>query len=152
MASRLGFRQHLLLLLFLDMAFLIFLGLGSGSFLGDFISDPANISLTSVTAIGVVIITIFAGVSLIGVSSQSNFAGVQGVVAGLFGKALAGSLFFLPLFTVIADYVLIWTVVIGGSSGTWGGQWVTFIALFVFAPLIVDAIFASTDWMRGVQT
>ena len=151
MASRLSFRQHIILLLFIDMFVLIFGGLSSNSFLGKFISSPFSIDLSSSSAFVLTIITIFVGISAIGVTNGFNFAGISGILASLFGKSSGKVLSTGTLLFVLTDYALIYNFIVGGAGNTWEGYWIRLIALILFFPIIVDAFFASIDWVRGVN-
>lgn len=154
MASRFGFRQHIMLILFLDLFVILFVGLGTKSFLGNFISsDLDKMTIIGSVGIGAVITSIFVGISSIGVTSGSNFAGVTGIISGFMGKALGGGkLYWGSILLIVVDYGLIFNAIVSGAGNDWTGFWFHFIAILIFFPLVVDALFAAIDWSRGVVT
>ena len=156
MASRFSFRQHLLLLLFLDILILMFIGVSSdSSFLINFINvneesglkldaeDPSNIYF--------IILALVVGISAIGVTSGSNFAGVQGILSGVIGigtKAAGIAASSAVIAAVMADYIMVYNFMIDGSAF----GLLNIVAMLIFFPLIIDALFASIDWVRGTNT
>ena len=154
MTSRFSFRQHILLLLFLDIFVLMLIGVtNNSSFLINFISvDATNgLQLSATSGIFFVILTLFIGISSIGVTSGSNFAGVAGILAaGLgttvktAGKVASGTV----IAVVITDYIMIYNFMIDGNAF----GMLNIVAMLVFFPLIIDALFASIDWARGTNT
>jgi len=152
MASKLGFRNHMILLLFMDLFILFFAGLGTDSFIGEFLANPEGISLVATAGIGAVFVAIFAGISAIGVTSGSNFAGIPGIIAGFMGKTAGTATIMGVVMAVLVDYVFIYNTILGGITSDWSGFWIQLAAMVMFFPLIIDALFASIDWARGVQT
>ncbi len=151
MVSKIGFRQHVMLLLFLDIVMLMFLGVSSDSFLGKFIANTSNLSLSASSGIGLAIITMFIGISAIGVTSGSNFAGISGVLSKFLGVAVSSGVAvakFGIILAVITDYIMIYKIIIGGQAF----GFLNVIAIIIFIPLIIDALFASLDWARGTIT
>jgi len=148
MASKLGFRQHLLLLLFLDIFIIMFIGFGSSSFLSDFISTANTMTLSSLTGIGLIFATLFVAITSISVTSGSNYVGFSGIVSGFLGKALSKVPTIGTVLIVVTDYILIYQIIIDGAAF----GWFNIIGMLVFFPLIVDALFASIDWARGTNT
>lgn len=155
MASRFSFRQHILLLLFLDIFILMFIGTSSGesSFLIDFINLSADkgLELSATSGIFFIILTLFIGVSAIGVTTGSNFAGVSGIISAFFGiatKTVATGASAAVIAAVITDYIMVYNFMIDGNSF----GMLNIVAMLIFFPLIVDALFASIDWARGVSS
>lgn len=156
MASRFSFRQHILLLVFLDIFILMFVGVtSSSSFLIDFISVGADkgleLSATDPSNIFFIILTLFIGISAIGVTSGSNFAGISGILSGVLGigsKVAALSVSGAVIAAVITDYIMIYNFMIDGQAF----GMLNIVAMLIFFPLIVDALFASLDWARGTST
>lgn len=161
MAAKLSFRNHLILLLFLDIFIIMFIGIGAGnsstidpgvennesSFLIDFILKP---TLSANSGIFRIALTIFIAISAIGVTSGSNFAGVAGVIAGVSGIAIGTVTKVLQagvLVAVISDYWIVYNYIGGGA--TFGMMRI--VATIIFLPLIVDAVFSCIDWMRGAS-
>ena len=152
MASRLGFRQHIMLLVFMDLVLIFFAGFLSDSFIGQFLANPTGISLTAGAGLAAIFVTIFIGISAIGVTQGSNFAGIPGIMAGFLGKSAGNTAVIGVILAVVVDYVLIYNTITAGAAGTWDGYWLQITAMIIFLPLIIDALFASIDWARGVQT
>lgn len=148
MTSKLGFRQHILLLLFLDIFIIMFIGFGSKSFLSDFISTDNTMILSSTVGIGLIFVTIFIAITSISVTTGSNFVGVTGIIAGLLGKGGGGAAIIGTVLLVVTDYVLIYQIIIGGTEF----GWFNIIGMLIFFPLIVDSLFAAVDWSRGANT
>jgi hypothetical protein len=154
MASRFSFRQHILLLLFLDIFILMFVGVSSSSsFLIDFINIDADtgLQLSATSGIFFVILTLFIGISAIGVTTGSNFAGVSGIISAVFGvatKTIATGATGGVIAAVITDYIMVYNFMIDGNSF----GMLNIVAMLIFFPLIVDALFASIDWARGVSS
>lgn len=162
MVAKMSFRNHLLLLLFLDILMIMLIGIGSGestmidpgtsnndsSFLVDFVLKP---TLSTSGGMFFVVLTLFIAVSAIGVTSGSNFAGVSGVLSSGMGVLTGGAIKLLQsgvIVAVISDYFLVYNFMSGGA--TFG--FMRIIATIIFLPLIVDAVWSSVDWMRGVNT
>jgi len=151
MASKLSFRQHILLLLFIDILVVLFMLGNNGGILFDFISNPGGLSFTAKLGLGGIIVALFVGFSQIGVTSGSNFSGIAGVIAGGFGiaKKTAGDAIAIgTLLAVIVDYIFIYNLIINGQSF----GWMNIIGMIIFVPLIVDACFSAIDWVRGTNT
>ncbi len=162
MVAKMSFRNHLILLLFLDIFIIMFIGLSAGtsttidptadndesSFLIDFILNPI---LSEDGGIFRIVLTLFIAISAIGVTSGSNFAGIAGVISSGLGVAVGTITKFAQagvLIAVISDYWIVYSYVGGGEIFSM----MRIIATVIFLPLIVDAIFASMDWMRGTNT
>lgn len=142
MTSRMSFRQHVLLIVFLDLFMLLFMNLTSTSFIKEFISGGGFLTGTLIT----IVLTIFIGISAIGLTAQSS-GGISGILAGTLGKLVSASPVMAPVFLIIGDYVLIYTTIASDPS-----QWVKITATIILFPLILDSIFASIDWARGINT
>jgi hypothetical protein len=162
MVARMNFRNHLLLLLFLDILIMMFVGFGfgtsttidptttgeEGSFLIDFVLNP---TLSGEGGVFKIALTIFIAVSAIGVTSGSNFAGVSGILASTLGTSVRVGTTAVQagvLMAVIADYWILYSLVAGGA--TFGMMRI--VATIIFLPLVIDGVFAAIDWMRGVST
>ena len=162
MVAKMSFRNHLILLLFLDIFIIMFIGIGAGdsttidpdaendesSFLVDFVLKPV---LSEDGGIFTIVLTLFIAVSAIGVTSGSNFAGIAGVISSGLGIAIGTVTKFAQagvLMAVISDYWIVYNYIGGGT--TFGMMRI--ISTILFLPLAVDAIFAAMDWMRGVNT
>lgn len=141
-----------MLLLFLDLFIMIFTGLGTHSMIGNFIGNPNGISLIATAGLGAIFVTLFVGISAIGVTQGSNFAGIPGILTGFLGRSAGNTAVLGVIFAVIGDYVFVYNNIISGLSNTFGGFWIRLAAMLIFFPLIIDALFASIDWARGVQT
>ncbi len=154
MASRYGFRQHIILLLFLDVFILMFIGVSnSSSFLVNFINIDADtgLQLSASSGIFFVILTLFVGISAIGVTSGSNFAGVSGILSGVLGigtKVATLGVSGAVIAAVITDYIMVYNFMIDGQAF----GMLNIVAMLIFFPLIIDALFASLDWARGTNT
>ncbi len=148
MASKLGFRQHLLLLLFLDIFAVMFIGFGSSSILSKFIAVPNTLTLSSTIGIGLIFATLFIAVTSISVTTGSNFVGVPGIIMNFLGKNTSKGAILASVTLIVTDYILLYQLVIDGSQF----GWFNIIAMLVFYPLIIDALFASLDWARGANT
>ena len=152
MASKLGFRNHIILLLFMDLFILFFAGLGTDSFLGDFLANPEGISLVATAGLGAIFAGIFIGVSSIGVTQGSNFAGIPGILAGFLGKKVGETAVIGIVLAVVVDYVFIYNTILSGTTNNFAGFWIQLASMVIFFPLLIDALLASIDWARGVKT
>lgn len=141
-----------MLLLFMDLFILFFAAEGTNSFLGNFISNPEGISLVATAGLGAIFAAIFIGVSSIGVTAGSNFAGIPGIITGFLGKKVGQGAVIGIVLAVVIDYVFIYNTILGGAATEFTGFWIRLAAMIIFFPLIIDALFASIDWARGVQT
>lgn len=148
MTSKLGFRQHILLLLFLDIFVLMFIGFGGSSFLAEFIRIPNTLTLSSSVGIGLIFATLFVAITSISVTSGSNYVGFAGIAAGFLGKSVSKVAIIGAVLAVVIDYMLIYQIVVSGAEF----GWFNIIAMLIFYPLLIDSLFAAMDWARGSNT
>ena len=151
MAAKIGFRQHIMLVFFLDLLIIMFLGLGQGSILSDFLLNPEGLDFTTAGALGAVIITVAIGFSAVGVTAGSNFAGTTGILGTLIGGLARGgsTTTIMGVATlIILDYMMLYKIITAGAAF----GYFNIVAILIIFPLIVDALFASIDWMRGTVT
>lgn len=155
MASILGFRQHIILILIMDILVLMFIPTAfsnaetdSSNILVNFIVKPM---LDNNAGLLKVVLGIFVTISAIGITSASNFAGVTGVLSSLFGiSAQVGSKIVMSsvLIGTIGNYLTIGGLLVAGYTSAS----LQIAYLIIFVPLIVDSLFAAIDWARGVIT
>ena len=149
MASKLGFRQHLMLLLVFDILVVLFMNTSTSSIFSKFIASGTGITWATGT-LGAIILILFTGFVNVGVTQGSNFSGIPGVIAGVMKYVKSGSIVVSGgiMLVIVLDYVSLWKIVTNGSQF----GLMNIISIFFFLPLIVDSLFASLDWVRGVQT
>lgn len=154
MATKLTFRQHILLLVIINILMLMFIGASTtNSIIGKFIPhgnesieiqyfDSISDIVAGVTtnSLGMLISLLFIGFTAVAVTSGSNFLGTLGILAGVFKFGI--------IVGILMDYVWVYNSLIGGQAF----GMLNIIGLIILIPLIVDALFASLDWIRGVQT
>lgn len=151
MVARMGFRQHIMLVFFLDIMIVMFLGFGQGSILSDFLLNPEGLNFTTAGTLGAIIITVAIGFSAIGVTAGSNFAGTTGIMGTLIGGLTRGgsTTTIMGVATlIILDYLMLYKIITAGT--TFG--YLNIVAIMILFPLIVDALFSSLDWLRGTAT
>lgn len=159
MASKLGFRQHIILILILDLIVLLFIGMGTTgaddtSIIMSFLSvqdEDGNMRLElnplENGTLAFTVAAIFISFAAVGITSDSNFAGISGALAKFF-VAGGATVKFTTVSIMIADYIMVYNLLLGGSNFIL----LHIVGLFIFVPLILDALFASIDWVRGVNT
>ncbi len=152
MAAKIGFREHIMLLFFINVMVLLINGSTTVSFIGQLLSDPTNLDFSQGTGFYLLIGTLFVGVGLIGVTTGSNFAGIAGVISQFFAKSSGGTIIITTIGAILIDYVLVYNTIVQGVGTDWTGGWVRVFTLLFIMPLFIDAAFSTIDWVRGVQT
>lgn len=155
MASMFGFRQHIILILVMDILVLLFIPSLFPDALGNdnniLVHFIANNVLNEESGLLRTMLVVFVTISAIGVTSASNFGGVTGVLSSFFGTSVeVGKKVVTSAILVgtIGNYTTIGAFLLVGSIS----PIFQIIYLIIFPILIVDALFSSLDWVRGVIT
>ncbi len=152
MAAKIGFREHILLLFFINVMVLFMNGNSTTSFIGQLLSDPTNINFTDGSDFYLLFASLFIGIGLIGVTTGSNFAGIFGVISQFLAKIGPSGAAITTIGAILIDYVLVYNTIVQGVGTDWVGGWVRIFTLLFIMPLFIDAAFSTIDWVRGVQT
>lgn len=162
MASVKSFRNHVMLVVFIDILFLLLIlplssPTGIDSFdnnneskIMQFIENP---SISDSSLLWVALAALIASFSIVGISSSgSNFGSITGALATGFAKIVKGATTTIAagaktgaVMFLLLDYVVILKIIVSA------GGLVGLVATFIITPLIIDGMFAGIDWVRGVN-